>query len=91
MKILKKKYFDKPSWHKAGKLIFQWSLGVLDINDKFIETRHLANVETVLKKDFKIDLAMIVQLNKKEAQKLGLKSALGVIEGTNLLPQQFDQ
>lgn len=87
MKILKKKSFAIPFLFKIGKLVFNWYSVAEDTFGKIIRTEHLATVKTDLKKDFKVNLAMIVQLNKKEAQQLGLKSALGVIEGTSLLPR----
>jgi len=96
MKILKTKTFHKVIFTiKAGaKLTINWCSACKESLSPMATVRELGGVviklsvyctqKVKLEKDHNVDAALIVQLNRSEASSLGLKTALGVIQGEKL-------
>lgn len=91
MKILAKRDFATPL-RFVDKLSVRWSKGPITVTPmpgpeatQFkVHEDVRCEQETTLEKPHVVDRAHIVQLDPEEAAQLGLKSALGVIEGRKL-------
>ena len=91
MKTLAKRDFATPLRFEEGKFKVQWSKGHTEIRQKEggrVQIKFNGSVhckqEVTLEKPHVVDHACMVQLDSEEAACLGLKSALGVIEGRKL-------
>ena len=91
MKTLAKRDFATPL-RFVGKLSIRWSKGPTTITPlpgpearQFKTCKDVrCEQEVILEKPHVVDHARIVQLDSEEAAQLGLKSALGVVEGRKL-------
>jgi len=91
MKTLAERDFATP-WRFEDKLLVRWYEGQTEIAplagreaSRFkVHEDVRCEQEMTLEKPHVIDHARIVQLDSEEARQLGLKSALGVLEGRKL-------
>jgi len=96
MKILKAKTFHKViftikagaklvvCWHSALKELLGPRATVYELGGVVTRTNIYCVQEVKLEKEHRVDAALIVQLDRSEAFSLGLKTALGVIQGEKL-------
>ena len=90
MKTLAKRDFDTPLQFE-DKLTVQWSRGITEIvqTAEGLKVKSTGSVcceqEVTLEKPHVVDHAHIVQLDPEEAGHLGLKTALGVVQGRKLI------
>ena len=91
MKILAKRDFATPLRFLAGKFGIRWCQGHTEIIRRKgrpirFKFKGFVNCEqkVTLEKPHVVDHARIVQLDSEEAAQLGLKTALGIVEGRKL-------